>query len=198
MDLVIASLNLHKIRELKALLKPLKRFDILSLSQLTDISLPEEEGTSFQENASNKAIFAAKTLDKLVLADDTGLIVPAIQGKPGIFSKRYAGEQATDRENRQKLLQEMGHLQGEARLAFYECCLALASPEGLIKCVTATCEGLILQEERGRQGFGYDPIFIKRDYDKSFGEIAEHTKNRISHRSKAFEKLFVTLETIQR
>lgn len=198
MELIIASSNLHKIRELKTLLKPFKKFDLLSLSQFPELTLPEETGDSFQEIAEQKALSVAKILKKLVIADDTGLIVPALDGKPGIFSRRFAGDKATDRENRQKLLKEMGHLKGEARQAYYECCLAVASPNGLIKSVTATCDGYILTEEKGRLGFGYDSIFLKRDYDKSFGEMSEQTKNRISHRSKALDKLSVTLENLQR
>jgi len=196
MEIVIASFNLHKIREFRALLKNLKRFDVLSLSQFADIQLPEESYATFQENACQKAVAAAEQTKHFVLADDSGIVVPALGGKPGVHSRRYAGRDATDVENRQKLLQEMHHLTGDERTAYYECCLALASPDGLIKSVTSTCEGLILSQPRGREGFGYDSLFIKHDYDKSFGEIAETTKNRISHRYKAFEKMLPVLETL--
>lgn len=198
MEIVIASSNLHKIRELRELLKPYKTFDVLSLSGFPEVSLPEEMGANFQEIATFKALSIAKVLNCLVLADDSGLIVPGLGGLPGIRSRRFAGAEATDSENRQKLLKEMTKLQGEERHAFYSCSLALANSEGLLKSVTANCEGSILTQESGRSGFGYDPLFVKQGYVKSFGEMAESTKNRISHRSKAFEKLKVFLETLVR
>jgi XTP/dITP diphosphohydrolase len=158
---------------------------------------PPETGKTFQENAIHKAVHAAKTLDKWVLADDSGLVVPALEGKPGIYSRRYAGDDATDAENRQKLLSEMKSMTHLERSAYFECALAFASPEGLQKCVGGICEGQILTIEKGRNGFGYDAIFAKNGYEKSFGEIDESTKNRISHRRKAFEKMKPILEASQ-
>lgn len=196
MDLVIASSNLHKAHELKALLKHLKRWEVLSLRQFPSAALPEETGESFQEIATQKALFMANSLQRYVIADDSGLVVPALQGKPGIFSKRFAGPDATEIENRKQLLQEMENFEEEERSAYYECAIALAGPNGLVKIVSATCEGYLLKESRGRYGFGYDSLFVKRDYDKSFGEIPEETKNRISHRYKAMEKMLTTLEMI--
>lgn len=196
MELVIASTNVHKIRELRNMLKAIKHIDVLSLHNFTDyIPLPEE-GSNLQDICRIKAEHAAKALQKWVLADDSALFVPAIGNAPGIHSKRYAGEDATDTENRQKLLQAMEHLADEKRYAYFECCLAIAGPEGLKKCVTGNCEGFIVSQERGRSGFGYDPLFIKHEYDKTFGEIEESVKNRISHRRKAFEKLTPTLENL--
>lgn len=196
MELVIASTNLHKIREFRDMLKSHKHIDVLSLLNFPHYVPPPETGTSFQENAAFKAIHAAQALQKWVLADDSGLVVPALTGAPGIHSRRYAGDDATDAENRRKLLKDMQSLKAEERYAYFECSLVLASPEGIKRSVTGKCEGYILTEERGRNGFGYDPLFVKHDYDKSFAEIDEHTKNRISHRRKAIEKLNITLETI--
>lgn len=196
MEIVIASSNLHKIRELRELLKPLKNLDVRSLSSFPEVKLPEEMGASFQEIASSKAFAVAKELKCLTLADDSGLVVPGLNGLPGISSRRFAGLDATESENRQKLLKDMGELQGEARNAFYSCSLVLANSQGILKSVSANCEGFILNKERGRSGFGYDSLFVKHGYVKSFGEIAESTKNRISHRSKAFEKLKAFLETL--
>jgi XTP/dITP diphosphohydrolase len=196
MELVIASKNLHKIRELRELLKLFKHIDVLSLLHFPTYEPVPEVGNTLQEISTKKAEHAAKTLQKWVLADDSALFVPALGGAPGIASRRYAAEDATDTENRQKLLKEMQGVTEENRSAYFECCLALASPEGLIKCVTAKCEGVITAEERGRNGFGYDPLFVKYDYDKTFGEIDESTKNRISHRRKAFEKLSMTFEVL--
>lgn len=196
MEIVIASKNLHKIREYRDLMKQFTKFDILTLMNFPDYQPLPEEASSFKDNATGKGIHAAKTLGKWVLADDSGLIVPSLNNQPGIKSRRYAGEEATDIENRKKLLEEMQGLQDLQRNAYYECCLVLASPEGLKKCVTGICEGILLHEERGRNGFGYDPLFVKNDYDKSFAELDDSIKNRISHRYKAFEKLAPTLETL--
>lgn len=201
MQIVIASHNVHKIRELREMLKSykeLKHLDVLSLLNFPDYELPPEDGSSFKENAEIKALDAANKLSKWVLADDSGLVVPALQGEPGVYSARYAGLEATDAENRQKLLQKMQGLQDIDRTGYFECWLSLASPEGIKKTVCGSCEGMILNEERGRHGFGYDPLFIKHDYDKTFAELDEQTKNRISHRRKAIEKLISALEMLNK
>ena len=197
MQIVLATHNLHKIREIREMLKPLKNLDILSLSNFPDYQLPEETGSTFEENAAIKAKHAAKALNNWVIADDSGLVVPTLGGQPGVISKRYAGPDATDRENRLKLLEDMAKLSDIDRSAYFECCLVIASPEGIKKTVSGLCEGTILEEERGRNGFGYDPLFMKNDYDKAFAELDESTKNRISHRRKAIEKLLTTLETLR-
>lgn len=193
-EIVIASHNLHKIREFREMLKPFKHFDVLSLLNFPHYTLPEETGSSFEENAIAKAVDAALVLNKLVLADDSGLVVPSLNGEPGIFSSRFAGDEATDAENRQKLLLKMDGFVDDKRSCYYECCLTLASPEGTEKVVFGRCEGRIIDEERGRNGFGYDPLFVKSDYDKTFAELKEEIKNLISHRRKAFEKIAVILE----
>lgn len=197
MELVIATSNLHKIREFRAILKPFRHLDLLSLLDFPNYAPPEEIGKSFEENASLKAVHAAKTLQRLVIADDSGLVVPALQGCPGIYSARYAGLNASDAENRKKLLFEMENLSEEARNAYFECSIAIASPDGLKKCASAICEGTILTEIRGSFGFGYDPLFIKHDYSKTFAELDEDTKNRISHRRKALDKLLPFFEMLE-
>ncbi len=196
MQIVIASHNVHKIREFRSILKPLVHLDVLSLIDFPSYHLPAETGSTLEENAVQKALHAAAALGKLVLADDSGLIVPALEGAPGTFSARYAGEDATDAENRKKLLQEMQHFQDSLRQAYFECWVALASPQGLKKVVRGLCEGMILDREKGSQGFGYDPLFIKHEYGKTFAEMDEATKNRISHRRKAFDKILPTLELL--
>jgi XTP/dITP diphosphohydrolase len=196
MQIVIASHNVHKIREFRAILKPLAGLDILSLIDFPDYHLPPETGTTFEENAIIKAVDAATHLNKWVLADDSGLVVPALQGAPGVYSARYAGPDATDAENRKKLLAEMKHLHETLRQAYFECWIALASPQGLKKVVRGLCEGMILDHERGGQGFGYDPLFIKHEYGKTFAEMDETTKNRISHRRKAFDRILPALESL--
>lgn len=197
MELIIASGNVHKIREYRELFKNLKGFEILSLRNFPEYASVEETGSSFTENAKIKARHASSILKKWVLADDSGLVVPRLKNEPGIYSRRYAGPEASDAENRKKLLHEMRNFQGPDRDAYFECALALCGPsDGYEKCVIGTCEGSILTEERGRNGFGYDSLFIKHDYDKTFAELDESVKNRISHRYKAFEKLINTLASL--
>jgi XTP/dITP diphosphohydrolase len=196
MELVLATHNLHKIREFREMFKDLKGIDLLSLRNFSDYRLPEETGETFQENAELKAEHAAKALNQIVLADDSGLVIPALQGRPGVYSARFAGEDSTDAENRSKLLKEMQDYDDLDRSAYFECCIAIAGPEGILKSVSAKCEGVIISAEKGRNGFGYDPIFVKHDYDKTFAELDEQTKNRISHRRKALDKLIPFIESM--
>ncbi len=195
-EIVIASNNLHKIREFRAILKSVINIDITSLLNFPDYTPPEELGATFEENAKLKAEHAAKTLGKWVIADDSGLVVPALKGDPGVRSRRYAGNDATDSENRKKLLKEMKALNEMQRDAYYECFLVLANPEGIKKSVRGVCEGTIIQEEKGCYGFGYDSIFRKHEYNDTFAQLEDSIKNRISHRKKAVEKILPTLETI--
>ena len=195
-ELVLATTNIHKVREFRSILKTVAWIDLLSLSDFPDYQPQEETGHSFEENAIAKAVHAAKTLHRWVIADDSGLIVPSLGGAPGIYSARYAGSEATDLDNRKKLLSEMAHLMEEDRHAFFECCVALASPEGLKKLARGTCEGTLLSQEKGGSGFGYDPLFVKHGYNKSFAELTESIKNRVSHRRKALDKILPALEAL--
>jgi XTP/dITP diphosphohydrolase len=198
MEIILASGNLHKIREFKEILKSFPHIELISLHQFPHYAAPEETGLTFKENAILKAEHAAKTLNRWVIADDSGLVVSSLKGQPGVYSRRYAGPDATDAENRKKLLSALKeHNSPDRRTAYYECALAIASPEGLKKCVTGTCEGYISTEEKGRNGFGYDSLFIKHDYEKTFSELEESIKNRISHRRKAFERLAIFLEMLK-
>lgn len=195
-EIVIASTNIHKIREFRSILKAFPSIDVLSLSDFPSYVPPEETGETFEENATLKALHAAKALKKWVLADDSGLVVPALKGKPGVKSARYAHNEASDLENRKKLLSEMSHLLDDDRHAYYECCIALASAEGIKKIVKGTCEGTIAYTEKGASGFGYDSIFIKHGYHKSFAELGDIVKNKVSHRRKALDKMLNTIESI--
>lgn len=194
MKLIIASRNVHKIREIRAILKEKNKWDLYSLIDFPEYKPPAEIGETFEENAILKATHAAKALDALVLSDDSGLVIPALKGAPGVRSARFAGENATDKDNRKKLLEAMKHLKKEERSGYYECYMALASPDGLEKCVSGRCEGLITESEVGGQGFGYDCIFKKHDYNKTFAQLEEEVKNRISHRRKALDKILIHLE----
>ncbi len=197
MEFVLATHNKQKVREFKEMLKPYSHLEILTLHQFPTYAPPEETGATFKENAQLKAEHAARTLRCWVLSDDSGLVVPALGGEPGVKSRRFSGDNPTDYENCQHLLEKMSQLKDEDRLAYYECSLAIASPDGIQKCVNATCEGFIVKELRGANGFGYDPLFLKSDYEKTFGELDEHTKNRISHRRKAFERIAIFLENLK-
>jgi len=195
-ELVIASTNIHKVREFKAMLKSNPLWDLRSLRDFPDYVQPPETGATFEENATLKAVHAAKTLNRWVIADDSGLVVPALGGIPGVYSARFAGDNATDLDNRKKLLEKMQHLLEEDRHAYFECCIALASPDGLEKCTRGICEGSLELKDKGGSGFGYDPLFVKHGYSKTFAELEETIKNRISHRRKALDKLLVFLENV--
>jgi len=196
MEIVIASKNLHKIREIRAILKPEYPFDYLSLLDFPEYQPPEESGETFEDNAFIKATHAANTLKRWVIADDSGLVVPALGNEPGVRSARYAGETASDKENRVKLVKALDPIPENERIGYYFCALAFASPDGIQMQVKGSCEGSLLLKARGSQGFGYDPLFLKYDYNKTFAEIDEETKNRISHRRKALDKLTPTLENL--
>lgn len=195
-ELILATTNIHKIREFRSMLKAIARLDVLSLSDFPDYIPPEETGATLEENAKIKAEHAAKTLQRWVLADDSGLSVPALQGAPGVFSARYAGSSATDADNRKKLLEQMRSFSEEERNGVFECYLVLASPQGIQKVAKGSCEGTILDKEKGGGGFGYDPLFVKHGYGKTFAELDEATKNRVSHRRKAIDKMLPFLESL--
>ncbi|MBJ7449840.1 MAG: RdgB/HAM1 family non-canonical purine NTP pyrophosphatase [Parachlamydiales bacterium] len=195
MRILMATCNLHKIREYKEMFKSLPHFDLLSLKDFPNYKAPPETGITFIENALIKAQHASEHLKIFTIADDSGLVVPSLGKAPGVFSARYAGENATDAENRTKLLKELAGKSGLERAAYYEVALAVCSLEAKIKTVTAICEGVIVDEERGKNGFGYDSLFMKHDYHQTFGELDDSVKNRVSHRRKAFEKLLIVLES---
>lgn len=196
MEIVIASRNLHKIREIRSILRPQYPFDFLSLLDFPHYTAPEETEESFEENAFIKASHAAQSLKRWVLADDSGLVVPALGDAPGVKSARYAGEGSSDKENRQKLIKALDPVPESERVGYYVCALALASPSGVQMQVKGFCEGSLILTPRGSQGFGYDPLFLKYDYNKTFAELDEETKNKISHRRKALDKLAPTFETL--
>lgn len=196
MEIVIASSNLHKIREIRSILKPELPFDYLSLLDFPEYQAPEETGETFEENAFIKATHAAHGLKRWVIAEDSGLVVPALNNRPGVRSRRFAGENATDKENLEKLIQELDSVPEDERTGYYYCALAIASPEGIQKQVHGSCEGSLTISPRGSQGFGYDPLFVKYDYNKTFAQMDEETKNKISHRRKAIDKLTPFLQEI--
>ena len=184
--LVIATRNKGKTLEIKELLKGFP-VEIKNLDDFGPIPHLEEDGDTFDENAYKKASFAARVLGLPALADDSGLIVEALDGAPGIHSARYAGEDATDEQRYLKLLDDM---KGKSnRKAAFECVISIAVPTGPALTYEARCEGLIATEPAGSNGFGYDPVFFYTPLNKTFAQITREEKNRISHRGKALAEL---------
>ena len=184
--LVIASGNPGKITEIQELLAGFP-IEIKSLNDFGPIPQVQEDGETFDENAYKKASFTAKILGIPALADDSGLVVEALGGAPGVLSARYAGENATDEQRVAKLLNEM---KGQAhRNAAFECVLSIAVPSGPALTYEARCEGLIAQKPAGQNGFGYDPIFFYPPLNKTFGQMTIAEKSQVSHRGKALNEL---------
>lgn len=182
MKLVLATRNPHKLTEIRAI------FDFKGLEIFTSLDFPDleevlEDGETLQENAIKKASETASETGSWAMADDSGLEVLALGGAPGVYSARYAGENVSYADNNRKLLRE---LEGEDnRRAHFRTVIALASPGGDVRTVEGCCQGIIIGEERGENGFGYDPVFAPAGYYKTFAELPAETKNKISHRSKA-------------
>lgn len=195
MELVVATHNRHKFREIRALCA-IPGIELLSLADFPEFLPLEETGKTFEENAIAKATHTATALNRFTIADDSGLVVPALGGLPGINSRRFASANATDLENRKKLLKSMSTLTGRARDAYFVCSLAIASPKGLEKVSSASCYGSIALAEQGNNGFGYDALFIKSNYGKSLAQLTEQVKNQVSHRAKAYEKLVSLLQAL--
>ena len=184
--IVIATRNKGKKFEIMALLKDFP-VDIKTLDDFGPIPDVEEDGDTFEENAYKKASFTAKVLGFPALADDSGLLVEALNGAPGVHSARYSGDDATDEQRRQKLLQEM---EGKSnRRAKFECVISIAVPTGAALTYEAGCEGLIAEQPSGSNGFGYDPVFYYPPLNKTFAELTIEEKSRVSHRGKALREL---------
>ena len=187
-ELVLGSHNQKKLLELRALLDP-KLVRVFSLAELPNAIEVEETGTTFTENARLKAVQQAMHLNRWVLAEDSGLSVDALGGRPGVYSARYSGEQASDTENNQKLLVELAGVPQARRTAFYTCQICLADPQGQVTLeTTGTCHGWIIEQPRGEHGFGYDPLFLVREYHRTFAELGPATKKAISHRARAMRQ----------
>jgi non-canonical purine NTP pyrophosphatase (RdgB/HAM1 family) len=189
---VVATRNAGKLREFRSLLIPLK-CTVLGLADLYLDAEIEESGSSFAENARLKAIGFSRLTRFPVLADDSGLEVTALSGAPGIRSARYAGEGASDTDRIRKLLREIKEAPG-GREARFVCALALAQDDRLLREAEGTCGGTIIDEPRGANGFGYDPIFLFPELGKTLAELDEEEKNRHSHRAKAVASLLLQLQ----
>ncbi|WP_353093250.1 RdgB/HAM1 family non-canonical purine NTP pyrophosphatase [Tissierella praeacuta] len=187
--LVLSTSNEHKVEEIKNILEDLS----IEVVSKKDVGLGDldviEDGETLEENSFKKAKALSERVDYMVLADDTGLFVDALNGEPGVYSARYAGEEGNDEKNNNKLLQKLGNKSLGDRNAKFETVIVLITENKEKIVVSGECKGKIGFEPKGNNGFGYDSLFIPKGYDKSFGELGEETKNEISHRAKALENL---------
>jgi len=192
-DLIVATGNQGKMREIKGLLEGTD----LTVSSLKDLaSYPEiiEDGRTFQANAIKKALTIARHTGKLVIGEDSGLEVKPLGNRPGVFSARFSGPQATDKKNNAKLLRVLRGVPLPRRVARYRCCIALAKGDQVLGVVQGSCGGLIALRQRGSNGFGYDSLFLVKRYNKTFGELDPAIKARISHRARALKKFQTLLD----
>ena len=190
MDIVLATRNRKKAEEMKKIIGQgvMPFVNIFILNDFPECPDVKEDGNTFEENAIKKAVHASKCTGIIAIADDSGLEVDALNGAPGVFSARYAGESADDRANLEKLLKEMEHIPYEKRSARFVCSIAIASLNE-VKTFFGYVEGRIGTEPMGKKGFGYDPVFYPEGYDITFAEMSEDKKNAISHRYKALKEL---------
>lgn len=185
MKLVIATRNAHKLEEIHAI------FDFRNLQVLSAFDFPHvpdvlEDGETFEANAVKKAVEIAQATGYWALADDSGLEVDGLDGSPGVYSARYAGEHCSYADNNAKLLRELAG--NKNRTARFRTVIALSDPDGNALTVTGECPGVIIEEQRGTNGFGYDPLFVPDGYSKTFAELPAEIKNRISHRANALQR----------
>jgi XTP/dITP diphosphohydrolase len=183
--LVLGSRNKKKLGEVVDLLGDLG-IDLTDLSPYPDAPEVDETGTTFEENARLKAATLAPVLGEWVLGEDSGLVVPALGGQPGVYSARWAGEHGNDAANNAKLLRELAKLPNADRAAYYVSTAALANPKGEVVAVSeGRCWGVIATEAKGEGGFGYDPLFVVPEYHASFGQLSSRVKHALSHRGRA-------------
>jgi XTP/dITP diphosphohydrolase len=182
-ELIVATRNPHKLREISQMLQGLP-YEVKSLSEVGDFPEVEEDGKTFEENAKKKALDIVQRTGKWVLADDSGLCVEALGGEPGVLSARFAGPEKNDLENNLKLLRLLSGFPPVRRKAYFYCAVAIAKP-GQIQLVSGRVDGLIADEMKGTNGFGYDSLFFYPPLNCTFGELESEKKNQLSHRSKA-------------
>jgi XTP/dITP diphosphohydrolase len=193
-NLLIATRNRGKAREFRKLFGGTVR--ISDLNDYPEIPEIAETGSTFEENATIKAVAASQHCPGIVLGDDSGLEVDSLGGVPGICSARYSGEGATDQRNIEKLRDDLANFCKEQRVARFRCVLALAQEGKLIRTFAGAVEGMVIDQVRGTGGFGYDPIFVPNGFDQTLAELPAGVKNRISHRAKAMEALKAHLEKL--
>lgn len=196
MQLIVASRNAHKTREIQSILGP--QFEVNDLRAYPEIPPVSESARTFEQNAKRKAVAVSKRISEFVIADDSGLEVDALGGAPGIYSARYAGKNATDEDKIDKLLLELKAVGGTkgARRARFRCVIALARNGNVVGTFEGVVEGRIADRPQGRRGFGYDPIFVPEGFKQTFGELPAEVKNTISHRAKAIRSLSIKLRQL--
>lgn len=195
--LVIATRNRGKYEEILALLKGL-RVLLVPLDRAGPVEVPPEGGDSFQENARRKAAAVAAVTGRLALADDSGLVVDALGGEPGVRSARFGGPSLRDAQRNQLLLARLRGIPTERRTARFCCAVAIAEPGGRLWVTDGTCEGRIVSAPRGENGFGYDPIFEVPALGRTLAELDPEAKNRVSHRAQALGQARAILEGLLR
>jgi XTP/dITP diphosphohydrolase len=187
--LILGTRNKKKIQEIQPLLADLS-IALVDVGQLNDVPEIAEEGRTFLANASAKAQGVAKATKQWTLAEDSGLVVPVLNGEPGVDSALYAGTHGDDAANNAKLLSRIARVPQDQRGAYYVCVAVLSDPDGNLVAVTeGRCHGRIVTEPRGAEGFGYDPLFLILEYHKTFGEVHPVVKAALSHRAKAITNL---------
>jgi len=186
--LLIATKNAHKTEEIRAILGA--EWEVTDLNAHPEVPAPEETGATFAENAAIKAVAGSQLFPGYVLSDDSGLEVDALGGAPGVISARYAGPKANDADNRARLLRELAadSVRGKARSARFRCVMCVARDGAVLGTFDGAVEGVIINQERGEGGFGYDSLFVPAGYCETFGQLSAETKNKESHRARALAK----------
>lgn len=195
-ELVLASQNPGKLAEMRVLLEGLP-FRVLGAGEIGIREAPDETGLTFLENAVLKARHYSRLAGRLAVADDSGLSVDALDGKPGLYSSRFGGEGATDRDRNRLLLETLAGVPRDKRGAHFTSAVAVARGDDIIFQVVESVHGIIADEPRGENGFGYDPLFFYPPFGRTFGEVPSAEKDRVSHRGKAFARLREALARLQ-
>ncbi|HEX6923178.1 MAG TPA: XTP/dITP diphosphatase [Bacillales bacterium] len=194
---MIATRNAGKVKEFEALFQPFN-IEVRSLLDLEEVIDVEETGTTFAENALLKAETISEQFGEVVISDDSGIVIDALDGRPGVYSARYAGEQKDDQANIDKVLQELDGVPWDRRTARFVCVLAAAVPGQKSETFTGKCEGLITRERFGEHGFGYDPIFYLPERKQTMAQLTEQEKNQISHRARALKEMAANWEMLKK
>lgn len=197
MRIVIASSNKGKVREIEQICVGLN-VEFLHLGNFSNVPKILEDGDTYEENATKKALEIERFTSILTLGEDSGLEVDALGGKPGIFSARYAGEGANDKDNNEKLLGALKDVPLEKRTCRYRSCIVIATAEKVQAVSEGICEGLVATQPKGKNGFGYDPLFYVPEYKKTMAELPQEIKNKISHRAKALSTLRSQLQELKK
>lgn len=185
--LLVSTRNLHKVEEIREILG--SEFEVLDLSTFSGVGEVEETGTTFEENATLKALAVSKHFGGWVIADDSGLEVDWLGGAPGVWSARFSGAGATDASNRAMLLEKLAGARGKERSARFRCVIVLAHGGQKLAAFSGSVEGVIINQEKGSGGFGYDPLFVPEGHCGTFAELGAEVKNTLSHRSRALQGL---------